>query len=171
MITTKRRWRSKVVNTSLDEGDVLQFGTTLGHVERWTNTVHQLSFLVETVSEKESMLQWTRSSTVWSEYERSACCMTDWYESAITNTSARSRLTQKNHREVLIPQQHVFSCTKVGDKTENRERRRRERENLTFLFISALILGLILGKLRVKNGEKLKFLLKFLCYEIGVPYI
>ena len=65
------------------------------------------------------------------------------------------------------PPRVVFSCTKVGDKIENHERRRREREILTFLFISALILG----KFRVKNGEKLKFLLKYICNEIGVPYI
>ena len=30
----------------------------------------------------------------------------------------------------IIPQQHVFSCTKVGDKIENRERRRARAGNV-----------------------------------------
>ena len=33
------------------------------------------------------------------------------------------------------------------------------------------ISALILGKFRVKNGEKFKFLLKYICNEIGAPYI
>ena len=43
------------------------------------------------------------------------------------------------------------SHSTVGDKIENRERRSRERENLTFFPVSALISG----KFRIKNGENL----------------
>ena len=51
-----------------------------------------------------------------------------------------------------------------GRQIENRERRRREREILTFL-------RWFLGNFVSKNGEKLKFLLKYICNEIGAPYI
>ena len=46
------------------------------------------------------------------------------------------------------------SHSTVGDKIENRERRRDEREKLDIFSIFALILG----KFLVKNGEKLCFI-------------
>ena len=145
--------------------EMCSFGMTLVYVERWTNTVHQLSFPMETVSDKASMeLQWTRSSTVCSEYERWACCMMDWYEYLyyvfyprcfymifpltvvlqwMKWYSNKEKKVGKNYykhfRKVIISAKDLprGSHSTAGDKKENREHRRREPEIRRFFHFCA----------------------------------
>ena len=88
-------------------------------------------------------VQWTRSSTVCCEYERRACCMTDCYESAINY--------YEHSRKVVISAKASSRGphSTLGDKIENRERRRRERGK--FDVYNACLRRF--WKFRVKNGE------------------